>query len=170
MLLTLPQSRHNRSTLLTDATARRRDASQAMTVRRVRVVAVLGALWAGAATAVPVPGAAPLPADCALAWQVELLPDTQPRVLRVTLSFDAGGRARSTLRLPAGWAAIDEGAENPAAPQLQAVPDEPMLRRVAHGPTGRVQLRWRTTSQKISRDSSCMGSVISSELLIASNE
>ena len=85
----------------------------------------------------------PLPADCALAWQVDLLPDTQPRVLRVTLSFDAGGRARSTLRLPAGWAAIDEGAENPAAPQLQAVPDEPMLRRVAHGPTGRVQLRWR---------------------------
>ena len=116
-----------------------------MTLRRARVVAVLGALWAGAATAGPVPGAPPLPADCTLAWQVELLPETQPHELLVTLSFDAGGRARSTLRLPAGWAAVDERAENPAGPRLEPVPDEPTLRRMAHASGERVQLRLRHT-------------------------
>ena len=90
---------------------------------------------------------APLPADCALAWQVEALPDAQPPALRVTLSFDAGGRQRSTLRLPAGWAAVDEGADNPGASRLQPVPDDPMLRRVAHAAGERVQLRWRFALQ-----------------------
>ena len=97
---------------------------------------------AGAAADQP-PGPASLPAECALAWQVELLPDTQPQVLRVTLSFDAGGRTRSTLRLPAGWAAVDESAENPADPRLRPVPDDPTLRRVDHASGERVQLRWR---------------------------
>ena len=97
---------------------------------------------AGAAADQP-PGPASLPAECALAWQVELLPDTQPQVLRVTLSFDAGGRTRSTLRLPAGWAAVDESAENPANPRLRPVPDDPTLRRVDHASGERVQLRWR---------------------------
>lgn len=87
--------------------------------------------------------AAPLPADCALAWQVEALPNAQPPALRVTLSFDAGARQRSTLRLPAGWAAVDEGADNPGPARLQTVPDDPTARRVAHTAGERVQLRWR---------------------------
>ena len=99
----------------------------------------------GAGPVVAADASVPLPADCALAWQVELLPDTWPHVLRVTLSFDAGGRTRSTLRLPAGWAAVDERAENPAGPRLQPVPDEPTLRRMSHASGERVQLRWRHT-------------------------
>ena len=86
---------------------------------------------------------ATLPADCALAWQVQALPDAQPPALRVTLSFDAGGRQRSTLRLPAGWAAVDERADNPGTARLQPVPDDPTARRVAHAAGERVQLRWR---------------------------
>ena len=102
-----------------------------------------GVAGTAGAAADPPPAPAPLPAACALAWQVALLPDTRPQVLRVTLSFDAGGRTRSTLRLPAGWAAVDESAENPASPRLQPVPDEPTLRRVDHASGERVQLRWR---------------------------
>lgn len=89
---------------------------------------------------------APLPADCSLAWQVELLPEAQPRQprqLRVTLSFDAGNRQRSHLRLPAGWSALGERTDLPTAARLQAVADEPTLRRVAHAAGERVTLHWR---------------------------
>ena len=103
------------------------------------VVSGLACAGAGAADGPP----DDLPADCALAWQVEALPDAQPPAMRVTLSFDAGARQRSTLRLPAGWAAVDEGADNPGPARLQPVPDDPMARRVAHAAGERVQLRWR---------------------------
>ena len=103
------------------------------------------------ATAAP----APLPADCNLAWQVALLPEIQtnqahqtnqprqPRQLRVTLSFDAGNRQHSHLRLPAGWAALDDSPDLPLHPPPQAVPDEPTLRRVAHAAGARVTLHWQ---------------------------
>lgn len=100
---------------------------------------------ASAAVVGPAAEPAPLPADCSLAWQVELLPDTSPRLLRVTLSFDAGGRQHSHLRLPAGWAALDDALDLPGRtqPQPQAVPDEPSLRRVAHAAGARVTLHWQ---------------------------
>ena len=97
---------------------------------------------ASAATGNPTAAPTPLPADCSLAWQVELLPDTAPRLLRVTLSFDAGSRPHSHLRLPAGWAALDDAPDPPGQPQPQAVPDDPSLRRVAHAAGARVTLHW----------------------------
>lgn len=112
-------------------------------------------LWLlGAAAAAPLALAADAPAgdtdDCALLWQVSPRLDAQPRQLRVSLHFDSGTRSRTTLRLPGGWAGLDElaGPASGAAvdgPRLRPVPGAPALRTVAHAPGERVQLHWRLT-------------------------
>lgn len=104
---------------------------------------------AQAATAVTAPATAE-PVGCALLWQVTALLDRQPRQLQVSLGFDPGTRTRTTLRLPGGWAALDEwtGASGNAAadgPRLRPVPGAPTLRTVAHAPGARVQLHWQLT-------------------------
>ena len=101
----------------------------------------------------------PLPADCALAWQVHLLPastdgnpvgappDTPPDTpmlgMRLTLSFDAGGRTLTHLRLPGGWQGLQDEPDAGAPARLPAVADDPSLRRVSHAADQRVTLRWQ---------------------------
>lgn len=113
-----------------------------------------------AQAAAPEPlAAATAPAGCALAWQLQWPDDTLPRRLWLDLWFDAGGRSRSTLRLPAGWDGLTEAgpAASPAAStadpaagvgtvralRLRPVADEPTLRTLDHAPGERVHLRWR---------------------------
>ena len=101
----------------------------------------------------PAFGLAP-PAGCGLLWQLSVRLDTLPRHLLVEMSFDAGARTRTTLRLPSGWAGVVElaapgavevasAASSPA--RLQAVAAAPALRSVAHAAGERVHLRWRLT-------------------------
>lgn len=99
---------------------------------------------AAAATAATEPG------DCALLWRVTAMLDRQPRQLQVSLDFDPGTRSRTTLRLPSGWAALDEwtgptGETATDGPRGRPVPGAPALRTVAHAPGARVQLHWRLT-------------------------
>lgn len=84
-------------------------------------------------------------ADCRLMWQIRPRLDSRPRQLELTLRFEAGGRQRSTLRLPAGWDGVVELPEAGATARLQPVPGDPQLRSVAHAPGERVLLRWRLT-------------------------
>ena len=100
-----------------------------------------------------------VPPGCALAWQIQWPDDTAPRQLWLDLWFDAGGRSRSTLRLPAGWDGLTEAgpATSPAAStsdpaagagtvhalRLRPVADEPTLRTLDHAPGERVHLRWQ---------------------------
>ena len=81
------------------------------------------------------------PAACDLLWQVTLQPESEPRQLQVDLTFDAGSRSRSTLRLPGGWEAMSEFADSDK--RLQAVAGDSTLRSIAHAPGERLQLRWR---------------------------
>ena len=81
------------------------------------------------------------PAACDLLWQVTLQPESEPRQLQVDLTFDAGSRSRSTLRLPGGWEAMTEFADSDK--RLQAVAGDSAVRSIAHAPGERVQLRWR---------------------------
>lgn len=104
---------------------------------------------AWAATPLPAAAAPAALADCALQWQVTLQLDRQPRQLQVEMAFDAGGRQRSSLRLPGGWDGVEElpadaGAPTPT-PRLQPVADAPLLRSVSHAPGERVRLQWRLT-------------------------
>ena len=109
----------------------------------------------GLLTAAPALAAPDDPAGCSLLWRVQVQLDAVPRQLQVSLAFDAGGRSASTLRLPGGWAGLVEttdpadtgtspmlGAQAPA-PRLQALPNAPLLRRLAHAPGERVRLAWR---------------------------
>jgi len=88
--------------------------------------------------------------DCALLWQVTARLDAQPRQLLVSLRFDGGARSRTTLRLPGGWAGLQEqtdasGDSAPDGPRLRPVPGAPALRTVAHALGERVRLHWRLT-------------------------
>jgi hypothetical protein len=108
--------------------------------------------------------------DCTLLWRVTARLATPPRQLQVRLEFDSGARSRTTLRLPSGWAGLDEiaaadgdasvaapitaSASSPRTaaaraevpnPQLQPVRGAPMLRTAAHAPGQRVALQWRLT-------------------------
>ena len=128
--------------------------------------AVLGYALGGALAIGPAQAAAPeplaattAPSGCALAWQIQWPDDTAPRLLWLDLWFDAGGRSRSTLRLPAGWDGLTEAgpAASPAAStsesaagggtvpvlRLRPVADEPTLRTLDHAPGERVHLRWQ---------------------------
>ena len=92
--------------------------------------------------------AADEPAGCSLLWQVQATTpgDGTARQLLVHMAFDAGPRSRTVLRLPDGWAGLldsTDPAPNPGANRLQAVPDAPLLRSVAHAPGERVRLHWR---------------------------
>ncbi|OGB07111.1 MAG: hypothetical protein A3E25_06780 [Burkholderiales bacterium RIFCSPHIGHO2_12_FULL_69_20] len=76
--------------------------------------------------------------------------DRQPRRLQVSLAFDPGNRSHTTLRLPGGWAALDEltsaaGDASATGPRARPVPGAPTLRSVDHAPGARVQLHWRLT-------------------------
>lgn len=86
-------------------------------------------------------------AGCALHWQVEASQEGAMRRLLVTLRFDAQGRRTTHLRLPGAWPAYDEVDSQGAAPaaptRLQAVVEDPRLRRVQHNPDATVQLQWR---------------------------
>ena len=107
------------------------------------------------ATPDPALGGVP-PVGCALLWQISVQLDALPRQLVVDMSFDAGPRNRTTLRLPSGWAGVVElaapgaaevanAASTTALSRLQSVSDAPALRSVAHAAGERVQLRWRLT-------------------------
>lgn len=82
-------------------------------------------------------------AACDLLWQVTPQFAAEPRQLQVDMSFSAGPRSRSTLRLPDGWTALSE--DTAGSSRLQAVVGDPTLRSVNHAPGERVQLRWRLT-------------------------
>lgn len=119
-----------------------------------RLAALLSAVL-GLAPALATP-AADEPTGCSLLWQLQI---TTPRdgaapQLWIDMAFDAGPRSRSALRLPGGWAGLQDstgqglpdsantaGSAGPS--RLQAVPDAPQLRTVAHAPSERVHLRWR---------------------------
>jgi predicted metalloprotease with PDZ domain len=120
------------------------------TTRSHAIAAVSTGLWlisfsalaadAGAAT-VPPPvtaGAAAAPA-CDIEAEVEPLLHRQPRVLAVTLRFDAGSRSETVLRPSSSWAGItDFGAAfgafvPPPGGAIEALPGTPMRWRVRHG-------------------------------------
>lgn len=108
---------------------------------------------AGLATAGAAWAAAPVPAsteDCALLWQVAVRLDTRPRQLQISLRFNPGTRQTTTLRLPAGWGALQD-ALAPGAPALadgagtRPVAGAPALRNLAHPPGDPVQWTWQLT-------------------------
>ncbi len=118
--------------------------------------AALACAWAAAVTGVyaasdgPVDTTPPDTPACSLLWQVKVQLGAGPRSLLVDMTFDAGPRTRTSLRLPGGWAGVLEttaGAPSPTTPsaRLQAVADMPTLRTVNHAAGERVQLRWRLT-------------------------
>ena len=102
--------------------------------------ALAAALVATAASA-----AAPAAADdCGLLWQVAVRLDTNPRQLQISLRFNPGARQSTTLRLPAGWSALqDMGAADSTG--TQPVPGAPTLRSLAHPPGTPVQSTWQLT-------------------------
>jgi hypothetical protein len=114
---------------------------------------------AAAVSAVPADNLTPAePAACSLLWQIKVQLGAGPRSLLVDMVFDAGPRTRTRLRLPDGWAGVEEisvdtpasmaiggAALSPLLPRLQAVADAPTLRTVNHAAGERVQLRWRLT-------------------------
>ena len=119
-------------------------------------LAPVAAVAAGAVSAADPASSLVPPVGCALLWQVSVQLHTLPRYLLVEMSFDAGPRNRSTLRLPSGWAGVVElaapgvaqtadPANMPMPARLQTVVDAPALRSVVHAPGERVQLRWRLT-------------------------
>lgn len=114
-------------------------------LRRLALAAGLAAAGTGALAQPAAPDEAEPPADCRLLWQIRPLLDTAPRQLELRLRFEAGGRPRSTLRLPAGWDGVVELTEPGQPPRLQPVAGQPQLRSLDHGPGERVQLRWRLT-------------------------
>jgi hypothetical protein len=94
----------------------------------------------GLALAGPAALAAP---DCRVHWQVAPRLDTQPPSLSVRMSFDAGQRSLTNLRLAAGWAPVQPSAETAAL--LQPVADDPQLRQLRHAPGQRIELQWQFT-------------------------
>lgn len=78
---------------------------------------------------------------CSVQWQVTVHLDTQPRSLSVRMGFDGGTRGRTSLRLPAGWAGVQEDG----TAQLAPVAGDAQLRQVSHAPGQQVQLQWRLT-------------------------
>lgn len=92
-------------------------------------------------------------AACDLHWQVTPRLDATPRHLAVTLTMQTGNRARTQVELPPPWAGVDDfaahvvdlqAADSQAA--LEAVPGQPLARRITHRPGETVQVRYRVTS------------------------
>ena len=126
--------------------------------RRLAALTALVGCMLGMAPALAVP-APDEPTGCSLLWQVHTTTpaDGAARQLQVDMAFDAGPRSRTVLRLPGGWAGLQEtttpdtaghdtpqpGARRPGL--LQAVPGAPLLRAVTHAPGERVRLHWRYT-------------------------
>ncbi len=104
-----------------------------------------GLLATGAALAAPASTD-----DCGLLWQVTVRLDSSPRQLQVSLRFNPGTRQTTTLRLPAGWGALQD-APAPGAPALtdgagtRPVAGAPALRNLAHSTGDPVQLTWQLT-------------------------
>ena len=118
----------------------------------VGLAGLTGPLQAATPSAAPLATPSATPATCDLLWQVTLQPESEPRQLQVDLTFDAGSRSRSTLRLPGGWESMSELADTEK--RLQAVAGDNTLRSIAHAPGERVQLRWRFVPSAASAQSS----------------
>lgn len=105
--------------------------------------AALGALaWLTVVGASP---SASAQSECRVHWEVTAQLDRQPATLGVQMSFDAGPRTLTHLRLPGGWQATQAAPES--TPMLGSVADNPQLRQVRHAPGQRVQLQWQYTPQ-----------------------
>ncbi len=110
--------------------------------RFVRTLATL-------AIVLPLAARAQSGADCDLHYRIAPRYDSQPRQFEVELTFAAEGRRESWLRLPAGWAGINDygasfkpAAEQPAGARLLAG-DSINRWKVEHGPEGRVSVRYQ---------------------------
>lgn len=98
-------------------------------------------------------GAATLPAVAAdehCDIEADVMPqyDRQPRVLAVTLRFDAGPRTDTVLRSTTSWAGIGDfgaafgGFGVPAAIAVEPLPGTPLRWRVQHAPQQRVAIAY----------------------------
>ena len=111
-----------------------------------RALLAAGLTVSGLAQATP-----PAPTEgCGLLWQIAVRLNEQPRQLQVHLRFNPGARQQTTLRLPAGWEALQAIAASDVptqvgAPVAQSVPGAPALRTVVHPPAVPVHLAWQLT-------------------------
>ena len=92
------------------------------------------------------PPAGPDTSACAVLWQITAAPgsaDGAPLQLTLGLRFSAGGRSKTALHLPGGWAGHTELPAQPGdSLRLQPRPGEPAWRTLAHAPGETVQLQW----------------------------
>ena len=82
-----------------------------------------------------------LPAGCAWHWQVSVAQDEGQRAWTVSLRFAANGRTSTPLRLPGGWAGLEDTTPPPG--RLQASEADPRTRLVSHPAQGIVDVGWR---------------------------
>lgn len=119
---------------------------------RLATLALHSALLLAAALSPPgaaAQGSPPVGPDtraCAVLWQITATPgstDGAPLQLTLGLRFSAGGRSKTALHLPGGWAGLTELPAQPGdSPRLQPRAGEPAWRTLAHAPGETVQLQW----------------------------
>lgn len=92
-------------------------------------------------------------AACDVQWQITPHLDVVPRHLAVTLSFDAGQRTRSSVRLPSRWASVEDFGQfvtglraADANQSVEPVPGVVPERTVRHRPGERVVMHYQVGS------------------------
>ena len=119
----------------------------------LRALGVIAVLLGSNLTAAEPPASPAAAAGCAIHWQITPRLDAAPRHLALTMSFDTGPRSRTELRLPIGWAAAEDYAEQfsevitaDAGQRIEPVPGQPARYAIRHAPGERVTLRFKVGS------------------------